>query len=246
MRGRLNAPDAPNYWQTTPPIRSHPLLPPGLIFSDTPSRIWALLLDGFVVGTINAVIFPLVGLDYTAVGYGSFPDRAVYVIATLVGALVTAVYLVWFWSGGRRATPGQRAFGIQVANAFDGQPLTVSQAVRRYVGLGYWVVLPIVLPYRFAAIFGVVAMALWYLVLLVSTIISPTKQGIHDWFGRSAVVRPARAGTGWSAGCLALTLLLAVPYVVLIAWSFLVTADYMPDNPGIQAMREYLEWLWPS
>ena len=170
---------------------------------------------------INLIVSPLVGLDYTTIGYGDFPDRNVFVIATLIGFLVNAVYLVWFWSGGRRATPGQRVFGIQVANAFDGQPLTIGQAIRRYLGLGHWVGLPILLPYLSAAIFGVVAMALWYLVLLVSTIVSPTKQGIHDWFGRSAVVRPARAGTGWSAGCLALTLLLAVPYVALISWSFL-------------------------
>lgn len=195
---------------------------------------------------ITLLAAPLVGYDYTAIGYGNFPDRNVFVIATLIGFLINAIYYIWFWSGGRRATLGQRAFGIQVANAFDGQPLTTGQAVRRYLGLGQWVSLLVVLPYLSAAIFGVVAMALWYLVLVISTAVSPTKQGIHDWFARSAVVRPARAGTGWSAGCLALILLLGVPYVALIAWSFSMSAAYMPENPGIQVMRDYLEWLWPS
>lgn len=189
---------------------------------------------------------PLVGFDYTAIGYGNFPDRNVYVVAALVAFLVNAIYYVLFWSGGRRATLGQRAFGIQVANAFDGQPLTTGQAVRRYLGIGQWIGLLLVLPYISAAIFAVVAVALWYLVLLISTVVSPTKQGIHDWIAGSAVVRPARAGTGWSAGCLALTLLLGLPYVALIAWSFSMSAAYMPENPGIQALREYLEWLWPS
>jgi uncharacterized RDD family membrane protein YckC len=195
---------------------------------------------------ITLIISPLVGYDYTAIGYGNFPDRIAFVVASLVGFLVNAIYLVWFWSGGRRATPGQRAFGIQVATAFGGQPLTTGQAVRRYLGIGQWIGLLFVLPYLSTAIFAVVGVALWYLVLLISTVVSPTKQGIHDWFAGSAVVRPARAGTGWSAGCLALILLLGLPYVALIAWSFGMSAAYMPENPGIQSMREYLEWLWPS
>lgn len=203
-------------------------------------------LDGCVVGTINLIVSPFVGLDYMSIGNGNFPDRIAYVIATLFAFLVGTVYFVWFWSGGRRATPGQRVFRIQVATAFDGRPLTSGQALRRYLGLGQWVAVLLVLPYISAAIFAVVAMTLWYLVLLISTLVSPTKQGIHDWFAGSAVVRPARAGTGWAAGCLGLVLLLGVPYAAFTVWSFTLTSEYMLENPGIQVLRDYIRWLWPS
>jgi len=54
-------------------------------------------------------------------------------------------------------------------------------------------------------------------VLLVTTIGSPTKQGLHDRFANTALVRPAGAGSGGLViGCLLIIgLLVILPIIVL-------------------------------
>src|SRR4029079_14651061 len=67
-------------------------------------------------------------------------------IGTVLTVAVSALYFIGFWSGGRRGTPGQRMLSIQVGNAFDGRPLTMDQAIRRWLGLGDVITLLGVLP----------------------------------------------------------------------------------------------------
>jgi uncharacterized RDD family membrane protein YckC len=121
-------------------MASSRLLPPGLVFSDTPSRAIAYVLDSIAFTVINSV--PLSILGFYNFTYPNLPDRSAFVAATLFGFLIHFAYFVWFWSGGRRATPGQRVFGIQVGNAFDGRPLTSAQGVRRWVRHGAWLAIP--------------------------------------------------------------------------------------------------------
>jgi hypothetical protein len=52
------------------------------------------------------------------------------------------------------------------------------------------------------------AQLVWAIVLLISTTTSPTKQGLHDRFANSAVVRPAGAGTGLATTCLVVVIVL--------------------------------------
>jgi hypothetical protein len=135
-------------------------------------------------------------------------------------------------------------FGIQVANAFDGQPLTIGQAFGRWAAMGSWITVPFVLPFLAAAIVSGVAATAWIVLLLLSTIASPTKQGLHDRFARSALVRPAGAGNRWAVGCLAILIILAASYVALLVFVFSqIPWDRMPPNPYLD---EYLRWMWPS
>lgn len=242
--GTLTSPDAPTPWQTEAPTASSRLLPPGLVFSDTPSRLMAYLLDGFVIAPLYYVVLALAGFDFNAIGVGRLPDRNLYVLATLLGLAVQGAFFVWFWSGGRRATPGQRVFGIQVANAFDGQPLTIGQAFGRWAAIGSWITVPFVLPFMAAAIVSGIAAIVWILLLLLSTIVSPTKQGLHDRFARSALVRPAGAGNRWAVGCLTVLIILGGLYVAFLVFVFTqIPWDRMPPNPYVD---EYLRWMWPS
>ena len=65
-------------------------------------------------------------------GSASSADYTVTGGAFLVPYVVVGfAYFVFFWSGGRRATPGQQLFKLQVGNAFDGMALTSTQAVKR-------------------------------------------------------------------------------------------------------------------
>jgi uncharacterized RDD family membrane protein YckC len=215
------------------------LLPPGLVFADTPSRLVAYFLDGFVLSPVYAVIYALVGFDFTA-QRGAFPDRNVWVVASALTLALNGAYWVWFWSGGRRATPGQRVMGIQVGNAFDGSPLTTSQAINRYLAMGQWVGILAVLPYLATAVLSMVVAAAWYIVLLLSVIVSPTKQGLHDRFAGAALVRPAAAGNRWAVGCLWLAILASALYVLLFAW-------IMTSLPGSQLQSRYmLDYMWET
>jgi uncharacterized RDD family membrane protein YckC len=238
----VTTPDAPTPWQTEPPTASNRLLPPGLVFSDTPSRLVALILDGIVLGPTYYLLYALLGYDFNRIGVGHFPDRNIYVFATLGILAINAAYFVWFWSGGRRATPGQRVFGIQVANAFDGAPLSVGQAFGRWVATGWWITTPFILPFMVVAIASGVLAAIWDLILLVTTILSPTKQGLHDRFAGSAVVRPTGASKRWAIGILAILVIVVVVEGAFLVWAFYgEPSRYMPTN----YLDRYLHWMWP-
>jgi hypothetical protein len=96
--------------------------------------------------------------------------------------------------------------------------MTSSQAVRRWFAYGVWLssfglVLDVVAPV------GLVGLV-WWLVLLFTTASSPTKQGIHDRFANTAVVRPqGGSSTALVLGCI--LLIVALPVVAIIALIFL-------------------------
>jgi uncharacterized RDD family membrane protein YckC len=244
----LTSPDAPKPFQYDRSTASSRLLPPGLTLSDTPSRLMALLLDGFAVGAIGSVPLSLLGFDYpTRIGLGAFPDRNLFVATELVAVLINASYFIWFWSGGRRATPGQRIFSIQVANAFDGLPLSRGQALKRWFATGQWLGILALPPFLFLALLSMVGSVAWDVVLLYSAITNPTKQGFHDRFASSAVVRPAGAGNRWAAGCLWALVIAGSLYVLfLLAILNSTPASYTGYDRMMEDLRDYFRWLWPS
>ena len=243
----LTSPDAPKPFQYERSTASSRLLPPGLSFSDTPSRMMALLLDGFALGAIGSIPLSLLGLDYQRIPYGQFPDRNLFVATELVALLINAAYFIWFWSGGRRATPGQRVFSIQVANAFDGVPLSRRQAFRRWFATGQWLGVLAVPPFLFLALLSMVGSVAWNVALLYSAVTNPTKQGFHDRFASSAVVRPAGAGNRWAAGCLwALVLAGSLYILLLLAVLNGPGARYAGYDTMVEYLRDYFRWLWPS
>ncbi len=174
---------------------------PSLVFADTASRLVAYIIDGIllliIVGIVVGVGAALAGGDGETV-----PNRtATNIVSSLVFVVASLLYSVVFWTGGRRATPGQMLFGIQVGNAFDGQPLTSIQAVKRWIGLGWFFTLLSAVP-SVAGLTGIVGF-IWYLALLITTVRSPVKQGFHDRFANSAVVRPrASSSNGLVTACL--------------------------------------------
>ncbi len=194
---------------------------PGLVFASTSSRFVAYLLDGFIVGIVGYIVGGI--LLATAGGVGSFSDTGTRsfgngsvstgILLFYLGFFVVNIgYFVFFWTGGRRATPGQRAFHIQVGNAFDGRGLSMGQAVRRWLGYGYLIALLALIP----VISGIATLvsAIWPFLLLITTVVSPTKQGLHDKFANSALVRPKAAG---SSGGLAMACLIVVGLLILLS-----------------------------
>lgn len=208
-------PSPPSRWQAPPSVVEVPGAP-GLVFSDIPSRLVAYLVDVAIVGVAGAALVIALGLGEVV---QTSSARYVWVsgwTANIAFALLGALYFVFFWTGGRRATIGQRAFDIQVGNAFDGRPLTLDQALRRWLGYGSFLGLLGVVP----SLRGVdsLAQVVWILVLLASTARSPMKQGLHDRFARSALVRPAnRASGGPAMTCLVVVIVIGILFVAVIA-----------------------------
>ena len=183
---------------------------PGLVFSDTPSRFVAYVIDAILLGIVSSVITGALGTpaSFSPTGEIQYTVTTGDIIATILSVAVSAIYFVGFWSGGRRATLGQMLLKIQVGNAFDGKPLSVEQAVKRWIGLGEFLSAFAITVAAAGVVTGIGL--LWSIVLLITTATSPTKQGLHDRFANSAVVRPANAGRGAAWACLMIVIILAL------------------------------------
>ena len=173
----------------------------GFVFADVPNRIFALIIDAIILGIIgivvSAVIGSILGPQYEVkVNDGfdvsvttNFLSAGVTLVASLV---VSAVYWIYTWTA-MRGSPGMKFLGMQVGNYPDGATLTQNQAIRRWVALGG--PLPLVQQLNQLPVLGVLiglATLGYFAYLLWSTAKSPTKQGFHDLFANSVVVKAAR------------------------------------------------------
>lgn len=186
---------------TQPPVSGWNAPPPaavpgaaGFVYADVPNRVIALIIDAFVlvvIGIVVGVILAAIGLST-----GGFLSNTELTFGLLVyaviGFVINAVYFIWSWTS-MRATVGMRVLGMQVGNAFDGKTLTMEQAIRRAVAL--WGPSTVVQFFGggsgIGTILGLLAF-LWVLYLLYTTATSPTKQGFHDKFANSVVVKATR------------------------------------------------------
>ena len=210
-------------WAAPPPPSQGREVPgaPGFVFANTPRRLVAWLLDNFLLGIVAivlaSVIAAVANLDLSG---GS---NTYYAVFTVISVALTFVYFVLFWTGSRRATPAMRLLQLQVGTAFDGRPLEIGQAVIRWALLGYPLSLVALLPSTGVTNLVSLLGFLWYIALLVSTITSDTKQGLHDRVVRSAMVQPAGLGSsGLVTACLLIAIIFIVlPFVALIGLIFL-------------------------
>ena len=204
---------APVGWSPPPPAAAE--VAPGLAYADTVSRAVAYIIDLIILGVVNAIIGAIFYPSTT-----TFTDvNELMAMTNPVGSIVTVVidmlYFVAFWTGGRRSTIGQRIFNIQVGNAFDGRALSLEQAVRRWLGLGSWIAVLAVIPGAFP--WPSLIVLLWGIVLLITTATSPTKQGLHDRFANTALVRPSGQGTsGLATACLVVVVILGALVLISI------------------------------
>ena len=228
------------------------VLPPGLIFADAYTRFAAYFLDGVLLSALISIPPAVLGLyDYAATYPPEPMPRPIFVGTTIFGLAIQAAYFLWFWTGGRRATPGQRVFVIQVGNAFDGEPLTMAQAITRWLAMGWWLNLLVVLPFFGLAVGAYAASVIWWIVLAISVVLSPTKQGLHDRIARSALVRPAGPTSRWAIGCawlfialLVIELILGALFISLIN-SVYEAGLYPPGMNPLDIFSAQIKEFWP-
>ena len=205
-------------WAAPAPPRREREVPgaAGFVFASTSRRFVALVLDNILLAIVSSVIAGIaaVALGIETRGTDSTTLSAVFGI---VYVTVSFLYFVLIWTSKRPATPGMRAMKVQIGTAFEGRPLEFGPAIARWVLLGY----PLSLANAVPAIFGIASLAgfMWYVALLISTIASDTKQGIHDRVAGTAVVQPA----GLGRSVLVVTcLVLIIGWLAFWLWLFIV------------------------
>jgi uncharacterized RDD family membrane protein YckC len=180
----------------------------GLRYAGALPRLLAYWLDGILVGIIAGL--------FTGIISAAAPDSgAAALVGAIIGLGVSLLYFMAFWTSSGRATPGMRLFGLEIGAAGDGRTLAMGQAAVRWVALGSWIQVLVLLP-GFGGLLGLLSLV-WAVALLVTTVSSPTKQGLHDRFAGSAIVQPI-GRDGPVIPCLILLVLLVVvlPLIAVI------------------------------
>ena len=193
-------------WSAPPPAQ--PVAPAsGFVYADVPNRAIAYIIDVIILFVINIIVSIVIGailgpatkvsFNSNATDFGNLVTADVNYVTVLVTALVSTaingVYFVWTWTN-MRGSLGQKVLSMQVGNEGDGKTLTMNQAVTRWIFLGA--------PFGIAGalnpipalgiLIGLAALA-WFIALLVTTAQSPTKQGLHDRYAHTMVVKAARS-----------------------------------------------------
>jgi uncharacterized RDD family membrane protein YckC len=179
----------------------------GLVYADVPNRVIAQIIDAIIVGIVLVIVGLILSSIFgapqtvTVVQDAAQPlgfrtdvstNLVSLLISTIVGVAVSAGYYIYTWTA-MRGTIGQRALGMQVGNAADGATLTMEQAVKRWLALGgVFALAQLLQPLPALGILIGLASLVWVIALLVTTAQSPTKQGLHDRFAGSVVVKAVR------------------------------------------------------
>jgi uncharacterized RDD family membrane protein YckC len=188
-------PGAGSGWAPPPAPIAQPG-PQGFVYADVPNRAIAYIIDAIVLGIIGLVIFAVLtaaGLSIiSGIGTGLTTNYGVSLIYAIVGLVISGGYFWYTWTR-MRGTLGMKALGMQIGNAVDGKTITNEQAIRRWIALGA----PFSLAQALNPIGGIgnllgLLAFLWFIYLLYTTAKSPTKQGFHDVFANTMVVKAAR------------------------------------------------------
>lgn len=160
--------------------------PAGYYYADVPNRIIAYIIDVILLGIINLIVLALVVAIMGA-------SDAASIVITVIGLVISIGYWVWSWSS-RRMTVGMQLLGLQIGSEADGSTITQGQALVRWAIIGVPGLLASATSY-FSSGLGVLLSlvgAIWLIALLVSIAQSATKQGYHDRYAKTIMVKAAR------------------------------------------------------
>ena len=210
--------DAPEVAWTPPPPPAAVPGAEGLVFAGVGPRLVAWFIDGLVIAVpvvlLSSALVGVLDLDLSEDGL------VLGLLYSILLVVAESIYFIYFWTSARRATPGMRVFGLQIGTAPDGSTLRLQQGIIRIFALGY----PLGIVAYVPGLTGVTSLLfLWSIVLLVSTAISPTKQGLHDRAARSAIVQPAdRPSNTFAMACVVIVVaLVVISLVSIVALIFL-------------------------
>jgi uncharacterized RDD family membrane protein YckC len=168
--------------------------PAGLFYADVPNRSIAMVID--VVAMI--IVYVIVGLITVAIlgtnlGFGTVASTPALLAQWLIGQLIWVGYFIYTWVA-MRGTIGMKLLGLQIGHEIDGRTITYEQAAWRFAVLfGPNVVLGLLSSLAPAlGLLGFLGLV-WLIYVLITMAQSPTKQGIHDKYAHTMVVKAGRS-----------------------------------------------------
>jgi uncharacterized RDD family membrane protein YckC len=211
----------------------------GYVIAGVGARFVAWLIDVLLAGVIPLAL-SLIIVDWDSIirdaidqarqapsgQIGSFtyeiPVTLDYVLLTLIGLGVQFLYFVGFWTSGLRATPGMIGLKMRVVDADSGSTLSIVQASKRWIALGWPLGLLVLIPVLQNSA-SLIQFA-WVVVLFFTTVLHERKQGLHDRFANSLVVRSVTSGDAATViGCL-VWIALVILLTIIVTSIFLAAA----------------------
>jgi uncharacterized RDD family membrane protein YckC len=207
------------------------------------ARLVAYWIDGLIVAIIPTILTFLV-VDYsgiieqaieasrTGAAAGqttvTFPVTPELILVTLISLALQYLYFVGFWTSGARATPGMRGLRMQVVEAATGGTLSLAAATKRFIALGSPLALLILVPALQSAA-GVAQFAL-SLFLFFTAITNDRRQGLHDKWANSLVIRSTTSGDGAVVvGCLVLIVIVVGFAIILFGTVLAAMGPYLEE-----------------
>jgi uncharacterized RDD family membrane protein YckC len=225
----------------------------GYVIAGVGARVVAWLIDVTISGIIPAALAFLV-VDWSGIIRQSLeqaqldptgqlsadaytiPITLDYILVTLIGVGIQFLYFVGFWTSRWRATPGMIGLKMRVVDERTGGTLSVTQATKRWIALGWPLALLALVP-ALQAVQGLIQFGLTVF-LFFTTVTNDRRQGLHDRWANSLVIRSVTSGNGATfVGCLVwgvlVILLIFVVFTVFLAAAMPFIQEYIEQNPQL-------------
>ncbi|OGO52891.1 MAG: hypothetical protein A2Z32_14525 [Chloroflexi bacterium RBG_16_69_14] len=168
-----------------------------MVYADVPNRIIAYIIDIIVIAVISiavGAVLAIVGISVVSgSGTGATTNWIGSLILTAFGLAISGAYFVYSWSN-QRATIGMKVLGLQIGDAPGGATITTNQAIKRWLALGAaFSIAQALTPLPGVGVLISFAALGWVIFLLYTTWKSPTKQGWHDVFANTMIVKATKA-----------------------------------------------------
>jgi uncharacterized RDD family membrane protein YckC len=174
--------------------------PAGFYFADVPNRIVAMILDIIVLAVTGFLLAVLFGGLVTPPGALDSPggelEPLAFAAVLLIVLAFSAGYFGYLWVT-LRGTLGMRLLGLQVGDENDGHTIAWKRALVRWVIVGIPAVLASMAVYV-PSVIGLIASVvglIWLALLLYTVARSATKQGLHDRYAHTVMLKQRRRAT---------------------------------------------------
>lgn len=171
--------------------------PAGLLYAAVPNRVMALILDIILLSVIGFFLAWLLGGLVSQPGALDAAGGELDIVAFLV-VLVLQLAVSFGYFGGSwtllGATPAMHLLGLRIGGESDGSKISWRQSLVRWLLLGLPALLSslaIYVPNAIGLILGALGVV-WMLALLYTVAQSPTKQGLHDRYAHTIMVKARR------------------------------------------------------
>lgn len=198
------------------------------------ARLVAWFIDAIIV-SLPTTVLTIVLLDYPTMFRDMFeqlsqnpnatpnvalPMTPAYLALVVISLGIHFLYFVGFWTSHGGATPGMRLLAMRVVDAHGGGTLSLEQAAKRWIGIGMWISLLALVP-PLVSVAGLAQFGLQF-ILFLTVATDRRRQGVHDRYAGTIVVRRASSGDGAVAmGCVVLIALAIVS--AIIVWALLAS-----------------------